>query len=519
MAAPYLVFYESDDVTPTPAISASKNAGDTIAPVTRHLWNDLGGSHSSTTAKNIRLVAEAFDGVNWVREGEPCLDEGWLQASLVGQNKTGDATMEDQTSAYIALGSNRALLLKDIPKNCARFVSTQIVIPAGTSTQSPSMRLIAIYDETSTPLGLLTSLATGGGILSDWRDSSTRRLSGGRTLSAASTDVLTIAKGRYSYEGQLYFRIQEALTLNQTANDGALTAGQSYIAVISQPQNSAAIATKGNRGASPTAPATPAGNIFLGKVTVSYQAGGQSIITNANIDTTGVVFGDYNVSAGAGLTVVVGAGKAITSADTEIFSTAASTLAVTNNAVNNVWVLTDGTFVVTNYSVVGSASPAIGAQLLAQVNVSGGAVIGITDMRYPAGRLPNEYSMTLQYLGELSLVTDAAWSVLPIDAILDSYEVNLGVHGAIGGVKLDVLYRSPSISLATAGTTIFTSFATSDMRPRLSQSIGAEVMRLIGSDHEVIAFDAGTRFSFSIVEIPSAGPATDVVLTLHFRPR
>ena len=514
--APRPQFFESTYTTQiAAAVSASVNAGSSVAAVTYVLANDKNGTLGADTLSNARLRVEAFDGANWVTSGLPVVDEGWVKVQVTGTiNNTGDANMTPQSSGYISLGTNRTILLEDIPQNCARYLSVKIDVPSGSSTSTPETRLVVVFNESVVVLPFRFGILSGSGVIPARKDASLRKITRGRTLTAAA-QIVTIAKGRYVYDGTTYFRIEETVTLNQTAADGALAVGQSYIAVISQPQNAAATATKGNKGAAPTSPALPAGHILLGRVTVPYDASGSSVLSNSNISTTGVTFGEYLVTAGSGLNVVIGSGSAISSEDTSPFRTTSSTLAVTDNANNYIWLHSDGTFSATTTSAV----PAVGAQLLAIASAAAGAVATPTDARAFVDTSITEEVITLRYMGSAAVVTDADWGVLSINGILDSYALNVGAIGSIGGTKVDILYRAASTLLSTAGTTIFTSSGTSDLRPRQSAAGGVTTGQVTGADHEVLSFDIGTRFSFSIVEIPSIATSTDVIVTLRFRKR
>lgn len=522
--APKPQFYEATYTTQISAtVSASVNAGSSVAAVTYVLANDKNAALGADTLSNARLRVEAYDGATWVTSGRPVVDEGWVKVQLTGTiNNAGDANMVAQSTGYVPLGTNRTILLEDIPQNCARYLSVKIDVPAGQSTTTQEVRLVVVFNESVVTLPFRFGIIAGSGVIPARKDASLRKITRGRTLTAAA-ETVTIAKGRYVYDGTTYFRIQETVTLNQTAADGALGVGQSYIAVISQPQNSAAVATKGNRAASPTSPAVPAGNILLGRVTVAYDASGFSVLTNSNISTTGVTFGEYLVTAGSGLNVVIGSGSAISSEDTSPFRTTSSTLAVTDAATNYIWLHSDGTFSATTTST----SPATGAQLLATAVASAGAVTSVLDKRTFVDAAIVEEILTLRYMGPAALVTDADWDVLTIDGILDSYSVDIGVRGTTGtAVKVDILYRTPSVRGASsemdvAGTTIFTSFATSDLRPSITGAITGtdEACRLTGSDHEVISFDSGSRLSFSIIAIPTITETVDVIVKLRFRKR
>lgn len=516
MAAPAIQWYEATDTTlQTAAIASSQAAGSTVAAVVYHAWNDKGGSLGSTTVKNARLVAEGFDGTNWVRNGLPWLDEGWLLVSLTGQDNTGDATMVAQVTAFTPLGTNRTVLLNDIPKNCARYVSAKIIIPGGASTATPDIRLIVVYDETSTPLSYLSSYAEGEGIVPEYRIVTSRKLTSGGRITASGTAVVGITARNYAYDGVPYYLAADTQTLNQTSGSGALTAGQSYVAVISQAGfgSTTTTVTKGNGAASPTTPATPAGNIYIGKVTVAFQAGGTSIINSGNLDQTATIYGEYYMFAGTGLNLNIGSGMAITRSDTAPFNTGMSVLALTDNIVNFIWIVPDGT-VTFNTS---GASPSTASLRVGYAITAGGVITSIvydTDNGFAvfrSERAINENTPALRYYGTLSVLAAMDWLPVPYDCFLEAVDVMIGTAssgGATGANVFDVTYDQTG---AGPGTTIYT--GTSPL------SIAAGGIRLQSvKTHTQRIFFAGGRVAISCTTATTGGtPASDVMVTLHFR--
>jgi len=526
-------FYDSTDVTlQTAAIAVSQNSGTTYGPVTFHLWNDKGGSLGATTLKNLRIRPTVSNGVSRVSSGFPIVDESWIQIQVSGLNSVGDSTMEAQTTGFVPIGANNPLVLKDVPKNCARFLDVKIVVPAGAQNLSQEVYLELIYDESTVVLPLKMGLIFGAGILPDFRDTTARRLRSGFELSAAGTDIVTIANGRLAWDGKPFCKLQTTVSLNQTAADGALTAGQSYIARISGAMNGAITSfsintTKSNRSASPTAPAVPAGEINLGLVTVNYQAGGTSIINSGNLDVSGVLRGEYLLTIGSGLNLNIGAGMAICSTDQQPFNGAIATLTLSDNNSpgENIWLLPDGTF--TKNTGVPASPPVPGAIQLGNAVTSGGAITGLLTQRQFVDTAITEYVMRLVYKGSLAaIVTAPDWDVLPFAAWLDAVDFEIGAVGAgasSGNFKVNVWRAAAGSDPSGGGSTIYTSFGTNDQRPSIAYN--ASSARSAGNNlHEdnggAGGFVAGTRFGFDLSVIPSGTFTTDpqdIIVLLHFR--
>lgn len=520
MAAPFPEIYDAtDSATISSPITASINAGNSLAAVEYRVWNDKGATHSSTRLTNAYLRVVAYDGTNKVTSGLPALEEGWLKARLIGQNKTGDSSMSDQTSAWIPLGAERALILADIPANCARHIEVRFDVPAGAANNAQEIYLELVYAETTIVLGRYVSLASGNVVIRDWYDASLRRFTSGRGITATGTDVVTVARGGYVHEGLPYYGRQTAVTLNQTSASGALAAGESYIAALSQAENiAAATTTKGNRAVTPSAPATPTDEILIGYATVTYQAGGTSVINQGNVDQTALVYGEFYLYAGAGLNLNIGAGTAITSSDTSPFQTNSASIVLVNGT-NYVWLLGDGTF---TSSIATSAAPAADAVALGVVVAAAGVITTI--FQGPAansvygGRAVDRYVMALRYPGPLSAVTNADWNALPGGAwILESWRaVVLANAASAQDTIIDVNYGDASSGIPT--TSIFTSQGSDDQRIRIVQASGILTVTGASHDRQALSINATWRDHLFGIDIDQANPnASDLLVQLLFR--
>jgi len=129
---------------------------------------------------------------------------------------------------------------------------------------------------------------------------STTYLTSGGVLSAAGSPDATVSLATTTW---FYGGVAKTLTgpvlstLNQNdVASAALGSGEAYKAVISLSSSTTVpVVTKGTKAvaASATAPATPAGHVYIATVTVLYQAGGTSVIQTANIAQSSMVVGGY----------------------------------------------------------------------------------------------------------------------------------------------------------------------------------------------------------------------------------
>ena len=168
------------------------------------------------------------------------------------------------------------------------------------------------------------------------------------------------------------------LTLDQTDSASAtLASGESYIACISQSASSLVpTVTKGTKAMSPTRPSPPSGELVLAWITVSYQAGGTSVIAGADIDRD-LTFGRYRVTAPAsGLTAIVHAGNAIIGDFAQI-RTVRGAVSLVASASNRIWLEDSGIITVTQ----DDTPPSAGALCLAIAITNATDITTLTDTR------------------------------------------------------------------------------------------------------------------------------------------
>jgi hypothetical protein len=483
-----------------PIATGDIDGGTMFGPTEYWLYNDLGGaSADTTTAHNVRLQPAASDGVSRVMGGIPILDQRWMQIAVIDFDNTGDSTMEFQITDYTAIGAAYPLILRDIPKNCGRKIIIRFVVPSGANTGASSVFLLPSIDDSSIPAPFALGAISGSGVIASDRDASARILLRGRGLTAAGTDVVTITKGAFAYDGARLNELAATKILNQNAADGALAAGQSYKARLSQKSDGTVTVTKSNKGAAPATPNVPAGEINLGVATVGYQAGGTSVINTNNLDMSGVTYADNVVIAGVGLIVSIAGGEGLSSIDTATINGSASALNVTDNATSYIWRLQDGTFSATASRV----APSGGAALLAKVIAAAGAITSIEDLRTFIDPAISELPVTLRLAGSFNAtIDDFDFAEAPWDFMITRVRLMIGKKGTStsGSFKADILLRSAGADLGDAATSIYTSSGTDDQRPAIA--FNAAVLSAESIDHEVLYGVRGQRISASLVAVP-----------------
>jgi len=500
-------------------IVVSLGPGDTSATYSRQVWNDKAGAEGADTAAGLRIVLEAYNAVlgSWVRRGMPILDELWCSLRITSVTNTGDATFGPYSTGTKRIGANCEFETPDLPANCAFNVALSVFGPATIDTTAIELRLVAVDAENSKGLADKTGLL-GSGILPGWRDAALRKIVTGFRVTASGTASVSVSAGIVDFDGVRACGIVSSHTLNQ--NDSAAAAlalGQSYKVTISVDASGVVTATKGTKAVSPTAPAVPTDEIFVAYVTVDYQGGGTSVIDQADVDDASAVHCDYDVLAGAGLTVEIHSGSGVSTTSHYQFHGVVNVLSLAASDTSYIWRRPDGTF---EDELLGVA-PEDGSELLAEVDTDGSGVTAIRDRRVYLTAPLTDYMIALRKSGAINATaTYCDWSALPFDAELVDVTLEVGDKGtsASGSFQVDV-NTIPAGTSSTSGTrtTIYTSQGTENHLPTVAYN--AAVARDVSYFHEVRRFSAGTRFSFDVDAVPgtiSVNP-TDLYVYLRFR--
>lgn len=512
--------YQADQTTPEsdPVGGLSITAGTLSGERINWIYNDKSGTHSATNLVGAYLRAQAWNGEDWLNSGEPEVDEGHLEVQVTGViDNVADSSMEPQQTGWVALSANRALFMRSIPPGCGRQIKSRIRVPGGTPNLGHEAQIALVYNATAFSLGSRASLATGRGVIPARYDASLRAVTEGLRVSASGANAF-VTSGRYVFDGTPYFKYaNENVALNQTAADGALSAGEAYVAVISLAAGATSLtATKGNKAAAPTAPATPTDHIHIGQVNVAYQGGGTTILSASDISQTRMPTAEFALVAGTGLNVSVGCGEAITTSDVLIVHTSSQIVAVTDNATNYIWLLRDGTF--THNTTNGRPDP--DAMRIGRA-VAAGGVITSTSAGVPSGshremtgHALTEFCRELRYFGQLAAADELDWFVLGEDAELIGYRVDVGAPGVQLPGSTVATFR---IKFATNPTTLTWTNINAGSGFQIGVTHGSYFGDYYyGGGADSLIFLRGTRFTFDILTT-SGTPPKDCIVTLYFR--
>jgi len=508
MSNPLLEMYSGAALTDP--IAFTLGPGDLSTLIEVDFWNRKGGA--GDTATGLRLVLEASDGANWVRSGLPILEQLWGTAKITAVINTGDPTFGPYSTGTRRLGTNNEFEFPDLPANCALSLAIQFFAPASITDAGIDFQLVPEWDQNAKGLADKIGIV-GSGVVPTSRDIAKRCVLVGRNIVTDGSDTIIVDRGLTAREGVEVVGLQSSHVLNQ--NDGAaaaLTAGQSYVACISQDADSVVTVTKGTKSATPSNPAIPSGDDWLAWITVPYDAGG-SAIDGSNVDAASLRRGNYLVEAGSGLNVVINSGAGIGTTSHYMWDDSKVIVPVTASVTNYIWKRPDGS----GDASLTEVMPVDGSILLAEADCDGSGVTAIRQRQVPLWSALTELPLVLE-LGDVSATGDLlAWTVAPFD--LEMAEIGAEAADNSGGAAdawiFDVLIADEGEPLSGTWDSVFPSFATDDQRPTLAWD--ATVLSAKTVYHEVRRVKRGQRIGASVVDIPAGGTLADARIVVNVR--
>lgn len=371
-----LAWYESDGTT---AVTTTHAFGATAAGSTSTAWEPwiyYNKGTSGGNATNVTLSVEALSGSDWLRSGLSVLDQHEIEVRIKGYAATGDSTwVPAVTTLRQRMGTDLPFIVGTIPGDCG--VQLEIVhaprLQSGTAATDVTVQFPTVYNEIRTTITPGPNEVGGYGVLTGLGDPYHTEWVTAPLVTETGTpdDKANLSASWWVGAGTTYRAAATTVTLNQNDSaPAALTAGQAYYALLSQPiAGGAVVATKGTKATagSQTVPTLPANSLPIALVTVDYGAGG-SVIQTADISQI-AQDGRLLVADAGGLDVTIRPGKAITRRAL-IERTLAEDLTVTDAATTTIYLAPDGTL-----------STTAGDFPLAAVTAAAGDITLIRDLR------------------------------------------------------------------------------------------------------------------------------------------
>lgn len=530
----------NEDGTPASDIVAELTAGTSSAVFVREIYNDKNNTFADTSdARGIRarlLVSNVIGYVDdepvygpWRAYGSPVADERWFRWKTTAfLNADGSESTEGVTGT-LPFGTNSEIPILDLAPQEGVRIELQIIVPGGQTLDATKIKLSLPGNLASSPLSQFATGATGAGVIPADRIAGLRSLLRGSEVTANDTATVTLARGQLVYDGTEVTFPQTTQTFNLNDSAGiALLAGESYRVTLSRNAAGVVTATKGPKNEALVYPAKPAANIFVANLTVTSADGAAVTVSQASVIQTAVKYAQFLVRAGVGLAARISRGDGVTGSDLRQYLSHDTEVALVASSTNRVWRIGVGSFVVTQTDT----EPEFGADLLALIPTSAGAVSDVIEARKFAHRAVTEWPLRLTYRAALSQVAVPALAldlgILDFDGELEAVTFDLTAKDGTwtgGTLKVDVRHFAPGVAVpfpvggaGAGGASIYTSSGTDDRRPSIAWN--AASLRVVVVDHEVRRFLAGTRFVIDLVTTvaaPGAEPAQEIRVTLHFR--
>lgn len=522
---------------PAEPIEVSQDAGVTSAAIVREIWNDKDDDFLDTTTATgnvIKLLAAPITGYvddepvygAYDISGTPLQDERWVRISITAF-LTADGETTDGVTGAVPLGTNAWFHLPDLPPQTGVRISLQVFTPGGQTLDRTPLKLSVVGNLASSPLGPMTSLANGSGIVPADRTTGLRSLIRGSEVTANDTATVTIARGAMVYEGLTLAFPQTTQTFN--LNDSAavaLLAGENYRVTLSRTPAGAIAVTKGLKNEAVLWPVKPAANVYVESFIVSSVDGVAVTVAPASLQG-GRKYAEFYARAGVGLVALVAMGEGIAS-DIRQHQSHEVPVGLTATATNRIWRLPDGTLSATLTDV----EPIPGADLMWLFTTDAVGVTGIVDARRLVHRALTTAHVKLVYRAALSQVAAPALAValgdFDFDCELEAVEYKLSAKDGTwtaGALKIDLRTFAPGAAVpfpaggaGVGGVSIYTSSGTDDRRPSIA--FDAASLRVYSIDHEVRRFLAGTSVVLDLVTTvaaPGAEPGQELRVTLHVR--
>ncbi|MEM1203276.1 MAG: hypothetical protein AAGN66_08610 [Acidobacteriota bacterium] len=360
-------------------------AGADSAVVEVDLWyrqGDPGGDPLTDLLVVVQTEDPLRVGVGLSR-GVPPQDEAWVSARFAGHDNSADPAQAPYVTEWVPLGAYRGLPFPTLHAGCSRRL--ELRVRAGHDAEDgATWRLLPLvyYGEHSRTLPW--SFALDGGVLTGVGDRGRSALvrGGEVTVSDPADADLHVAARQVLVRGELRGEPRTSVTLDLTdGSGGALVAGESYRAVLTQAGAGGVTVTRGDRGLDPATPTPPAGEPILETVQVAYSGTGAPVLEAGDL-LGGRLYDHHLVEPGEGLEVLVHPGQVV-AGGTWRFWSRLDRLPVAANATSWLWQLPSGLHTLT----ADALAPSAASELLAEVDTDAADVVSIRDRRRWAGRV------------------------------------------------------------------------------------------------------------------------------------
>jgi len=525
---PHIEYRTTAGALAGPIVITGLSGGEESAVTTLDIWNDKNDTYIDTESSidQFLKILLSSTGAPYVDTGVPLIDERWSVVRIIG-TVTAAGFSTDGAGSSQAVGTNSEFSLPDLEPQTGVRVEFKVVAPAGATANALKIKLRTVGNVASAPLAKYVGLASGSGVLPGDRVAGLRAIVRGSVVTANDTATVTVSRGSMVYDGAAVTFLQDSETFTLADGDAVnLGSNEAYNVTLSRTSAGAIVATKGPKAEAVLFPAIPAGNVIVARLTVESADGVAVTVAQSSVDQSEVLYHEFLVRDGGGLSVLVSPGEGITETGFRQPSSRETSVSIDASSTSRIWRLAAGSKVATLTDV----PPEYGADLLALVTADVSAVTSIVDARRFVHRALTTDRIELHYQAVLTGVGAPAHGLALAyaydDFEIEEVELNLSNKDAGwtgGAIKVDVLTLAPGAAApfpagGAGGTTIFTGSGTDDRRPSIAHN--AASLRAVSVDHEVRRIVKGARLLLSVIATvtgPGGEPQQEIRVALHVR--
>ena len=467
------------------AYTVPASAGTPSDAVSFEAWNSPGSPGAETLTEIAIHVYERRAGeTTWTQSREITMAR-MLEIRAVG---VVGASVE-QVTDWTPVGQGRPFLVDPIPGDSGRLLEVRLNPPGGQRTDAVELRLVARAAAPS--VAIASGLHASGlrGIPTGIGDGTATYIAAGGEIAATepASGSIQVSEILAVIAGARQVAVAQLVELDEMAFDGALAAGESYLATVSYGLAGVTVtrSVKGVFPQSPDArPAVPVGDRLLGWVERKF---GDDVTAIESAPALGAFAA---VSAADSLNIRISPGSAVLD-DRLIRRDTETILSLTASAPFAVYLLPAGTF--------GTVPSDPRGMLLFRGECDAGGIASIEDvrpyLRTRGGRL------TFILAGVLAV--DAVSGVVVFDGDADGIPslLWLGLASAGAGTGGETV-----VDLERWDGAAWSSFFASDVARRPAIDHAASVLSAKATP-ETVVLSPGDRLRAKVVEVPTGGAA------------
>lgn len=418
-----------------------KVPGQMTDPVRFFVINDYADGSGADTAFDRAIVPqERVQGATeWQGSGLPMVDGRRVVVRVID----GYGGLEIAPTGWEPTGDGRPFRLPPLPSGQGVELEVALDVPPGDPPTSTEI-YVGVGRVRNTPLAQGLTEAAGNGVytgLGDGESSALVTLGQITESSPTGPSVEVVGPWGWIFGGEPWSDHGQALTLDDTAADGTLSAGEAYWVLVHTQGASGLVITKGNKGADPLAqterPGIPAG---ADPVAYIYRDS-SGVISDADIEIVATL--GLGLLSHSGLSAQLAPSSSLV-ANRWVEHQAPEQVTLGASATYHLWRLPVGETAITT----DGSSPAPGSDLLYEIETDVSGVASTTRRAHWLGR---DGALTWQLDGPLTGTRESVLRlppgepsrILPLVGEVSTVLLDLG-SPASGSTEIDIETADPS---------------------------------------------------------------------------